>query len=1050
MSKYLRSTYSRALCAMLVALIGLSGIGVIRLAAQAATATILGTITDTSGAVIAGAMIQVKNVGTGVTQATNSDAQGRFRVPELIVGDYEVTASKSGFSTLVHRGITLTVGAQSVVDFALPVGQQQQTVQVEGQVSQVNTTNAAVGSLIDQTQMRELPLNGRDFEQLMWLAPGMQVITSMSPLARQGAEPDMSAAGARPEGQAILLDDEDLSNLNKRGLGDVTGSSLGIEAIAEFQTLTNTYGAQFGGNGVVINSVSKSGTNDFHGTAYEFLRNSYMDARTFIDAGSSPPEFRRNQFGGSLGGPIKKDKMFFFANYEGIRQLLGESAIATVPTANNRTPSFAEASNPTEYNAIVNTMALLPFPTFNINPTAGTGQLTEVASEIVHEDYVLARWDYTLSDKDSILVRFVADHQFINNPFPPQGSAVPLWAELDKDANYFNTAEWRRIISPTMVNTARVSFSRPNTITASGSPQTPVLQFFPASSGRLDGSVDISGLTNIGPDPYVPALQVQNKFTEGDDLLWTRGAHTLRFGAAVLREDSNVFQAIRDGGQWSFPSLAVFLAGGNAQTTVTGTPVGPQYDFYRDFREIDFTPYFQDDWKATSKLTLNLGVRWEFESNPVDAHNALEGVPNYQTSTSFVTIPHVFLKNPSLPDLEPRFGFAYDPFADHKTSIRGGFAITYSPYFPGQYNGAFGSAPPSEILTQSAPTYPTPFTAITPSAVTWATGFAPQNDVTPYLLQYNLNVQREISQGTVLSIGYVGSHGVHELTLQDQNPPEATIDSNGVYHFGEVNSAGTLVENPRLNPNFGFLVAAVPGTTSRYNSMQVTLNRRLTHNLAAQVAYTWSRCIDDGGYPIGSLDGGSSTTVENPYLRDPTDKGLCYFNISQSLRVNFLYPLPFHGNRFKEGWQFSGIFSGSTGLPDSINTGFDRVGYSSSGTPRPNYVEGCQVSVGKVQEWFNPQCFSLQAAGTLGNEGRDTLYGPSNVDMDLALLKDTRINERTHVQFRGELFNIFNHPNLGLPNTSVFTASGPNPTAGQITTQVGNARQVQVALKLIF
>jgi hypothetical protein len=511
-----------------------------------------------------------------------------------------------------------------------------------------------------------------------------------------------------------------------------------------------------------------------------------------------------------------------------------------------------------------------------------------------------------------------------------------------------------------------------------------------------------------------------------------------------------VFQAIRDGSNWSFPSLSVFLAGGNAQTTVGGTPPGPQAYAYRDFREIDFTPYIQDDWKVTSKLTLNLGVRWEFATNPVDPRNALEAVLNYATSTSFVTVPNAFKSNPSWPDFEPRFGFAYDPFANHKTSIRGGFAITYSPYFPGQYIGSYGSSPPWQTLTQSGPAYPIPFSAITPSPVTVATGFAWQNSVTPYLLQYNLNVQREIAQGTVLSVGYVGSHGVHELTLQDQNPPAATIDSSGVYHFATVSSTGSIVVNPRLNPNFGFLDMAVPATTSRYNSLQISLNRRLTRNLQTQVAYTMSRCVDDGGYPIGSLIGDSPTTYENPYLRDPTDKGLCFFNVSQALRINSLYLLPFHGNRFVEGWQITGILSASTGLPITIETGYDRVGYSSTGTPRPNYVSGCQVAVGRQSEWFNPACFSLQAAGTLGDIGRDTVIGPKNVDVDLALLKDTRITEHYRLQFRAELFNIFNHPNLALPNDSLFTASGPNPTAGQITNQVGTARQFQLGLKLIF
>jgi hypothetical protein len=243
---------------------------------------------------------------------------------------------------------------------------------------------------------------------------------------------------------------------------------------------------------------------------------------------------------------------------------------------------------------------------------------------------------------------------------------------------------------------------------------------------------------------------------------------------------------------------------------------------------------------------------------------------------------------------------------------------------------------------------------------------------------------------------------------------------------------------------------AVPNTTSRYNSLQVSMNRRLTNNVQAQVAYTYSNCIDDGGYPIGSLNGGDSpSSYENPYLRS-NDRGLCFFNVKHALRVNALYRLPFHGNRMLDGWQITGIVSATSGYPFTISTGFDRVGYAGTGTPRPNYISGCQVAEGNVSQWFNPACFALQAAGTLGNVGRDNVIGPTNVDADAAILKDTKLTEVIRLQFRAELFNIFNHPNYGLPNASVFTASGPNPTAGQITTIVGSSRQVQFGLKLIF
>src|SRR5579864_893703 len=340
---------------MAILLVGIYGIGVSRLWAQGATATILGTVTDMSGAAVPDAMVQVKNAGTGATQSIATDAQGRFRVPDLGIGDYEVQAAKTGFSTMVHKGITLTVGAQTVVDFALPVGQQQQTVTVEGEASVVETTNAAIGTYTSEQQMRELPLNGRNFEQLIQLAPGVATV-QWSNNAMQGRAAQYSVAGGRPEGQAIMLDDESLQSFWNNGISSITGSSLGVEAIGEFQTLTNSYSAQFGGNGAVINAVSRSGSNSFHGSAFDFLRNSALDARDyFLFTRSSPPPFRRNQYGGSVGGPVKKDKAFFFVDYEGIRQLLQQFGVATVPncTAGFATgPCAITATNPITAAAI--------------------------------------------------------------------------------------------------------------------------------------------------------------------------------------------------------------------------------------------------------------------------------------------------------------------------------------------------------------------------------------------------------------------------------------------------------------------------------------------------------------------------------------------------------------------------------------------------------------------------------------------------------------------------------------------------------------------------
>ena len=1056
--------------AMLLALAG-SGPG--RLHAQGASASIQGTVTDASGATIPDAAIQVRNVGTGVVQNTTSDGQGRFNVPDLGIGEYEVQAQKMGFSTIVRKGITLTVGSQSVVDFALAIGQQTQTVTVEGEASTVNVTNAAVGTLINGTQMSELPLNGRNFEQLIYSAAGVSIVNTMAPNARQGRANAFSTAGARPQGYLLMMDDEAIDNFFRRGMGTITGSSLGMEAMAEFQTLTNTYGAQFGGMGAVMNAVSKSGTNDYHGSAYLFERNSAMDARGFFDPQVNP--FRRGQPGASIGGPIKKDKMFFFANYEGIWQLQAISHIAFVPDASHRTPA-ATVTDPAVASAIVAAMAVYPMPTFGFNAAAGTGEANVFGQTIAHENYLLGRFDYNMSDKDSFFVRYFYDKQHVIDPYnggngTAAGGFLPYWPERDEGMNHFATIEWRRIISPTLINNARVSFSRPNT----GDYQVnsiPGINLVYPGQGHPDPEISITGLTTLGQNIFTPAVDIQNRFTEADDIVWTKGAHTMHVGGYVQRVDSNVFYPFRDGSVWTYSSgLSQFLAG-TAATSFTGTPataagciavIGVPCYTNRDYREVDLVPYFQDDWKVSSRLTLNLGIRYEFSTNANEIHNQLFAITNYVTSTAFTNVPTANATNPNTQNWDPRFGFAYDVFKDHKTALRGGFAITHSPVFVADYNPDYTAVPPWPGTTATGtavfPTFPSSV-AFTPSA---APGWDYYINKAPYLIQYNLNIQRELGQGTVLNIGYVGSHGVDMFSLQEKNAAIPTIN-NGVYTWGTLNAAGTaIVQAPRPNTHFAGLSETEMGSSSRYNSLQVSLNRRLSHNLQFQVAYTWSHCTDDGSSPLGSISGGSTaSTYENPFLRDPIDQGACYFNATSNLRVNGVYTLPFRGNPVVEGWQISGIVTQMTGLPFSLYTGVDDTGYNSAGTPRPNYVGGCVSQVGSVTQWYNPSCYSLQAPGTLGDLGRDTIVGPGLAQLDLSLSKDTRvrkISENFHVQFRAEAYNLFNHPQFGQPGNSVFSSikgtnglPAPNGAAGIISSIATNSsgRQIQLGLKFLF
>src|SRR5215475_12245655 len=480
--------------------------------AQGATASISGTVLDPTGAAIPGASITVKNVGTAFTRTVISDDQGRYLAPELPIGEYEVQASLAGFQTVVRRGISLTVGSRPVVDLQLPIGQAAETVSVTGEISQVETTSSSVSSLVNQTQMRELPLNGRNFEQLILLAPGALSYPAGGSSALVGRAATYSVSGSRPEGYGMLLDNENIQNWWQRGTGAaVTGTSLGIEAIAEFQTLTNTYSAEFGGNGAVINS----GTNSFHGSVYEFLRNNTLDARNFFELKSAAP-FRRNQFGGAVGGPVKPGKAFFFFNYEGLRQHLDQTFQAFVPTLDGRAQAVA---------TVKPIIDLYPTPTSDLG--GGIGTLITVGGQTAKEDYYLGRFDYNLSSNDSIFVRYVNDVGTLVST-----TAIPLWPPLDGSANRYSTVQERHIFSPALLNSFGFSFTRPDTSQTQPTKFAPLQQAFP---GRQDVTITVNGLSSLGANFVNPFRFLQNKFTITDDILWTKGSHSLKIGGRLRR-----------------------------------------------------------------------------------------------------------------------------------------------------------------------------------------------------------------------------------------------------------------------------------------------------------------------------------------------------------------------------------------------------------------------------------------------------------------------------------------------------------------------------------
>ena len=1047
----------------------LLGTGSIILNSQATNATVLGTVTDGTGAVMPGVSIRVKNVDTGGTQSTLTDDAGRFQMPSLSIGNYEVEATMPGFKTIVRRPVTLGVSGSVLVDFSLEVGPSEETLFVEAVTPLVETQSPASSSIttFNQRQLQNLPLNGRNLTELIAMNPGVAMAPMGSAAMKNGdmgmsmltpiyvSGESHSVTGARAEGQAFLLDNTDIRGFWNRGTGSgAVGSSLGVEAVAGLQLLTTSYGAQLGGNGSVVNAVTKSGTNSLHGSVYEFLRNSALNARNFFDVTSDPSPSRKNQFGASLGGPIKKEKLFSFFNYEGLRESQNQTGVAFVPDTGVRQGILPGLSAPIAiHSSIKPIFDLYPLPNGR-NLGGGIGEYRTNADIVAHENYFLGRVDWFISARDSLFARYVSDRADFIQPFA--GSPIPSWPEQDETANQYFTLQESRFVSSSLVNALRFSLVRP-VETGRTTARHSALQFFPGL-GWEDAFMDIGGgVSIIGSSLTLPFSMVQNRFTYADDATWIRSAHTLQFGASIDRIQSNTNIAFWSAGWYSFLNLDQFLRGipfkfvGVAPGNGNGT---------RDFREVAVTPYFNDEWKVTPHLTLNAGLRYDYGSNPSGVRHPLYAIVDPPNGTGFERVSHVFKSSPNTKNWDPRFGFAWDPLRDRKTSVRGGFGIFHIRMAPRSYVQAFTSSPPFFRHNLSDPPFPNPFpvSPVTPP-VTVNEGLHYSLTSAPYQMEWSLSLQREILN-SVLMVSYAGSRGIHLLVPRDLNPPTPAVGPDGLERYGTLSASGAVTPNPRINPAFGRINTLVADGNSSYSSLQASFDRRVTRNLNAMLSYTWSKCIDNGS---GSflIEETSPSAITNLALSNPydarADRGLCAFDRRHSFRGATMISLPFERNRLLAGWMISAIVMANSGRPFSVTDGFDQAGFANWARTRsrPDAVPGCKPIIGKADRWYDPACFRLQPVGRPGNLGRNTLTGPGMFTTDLALIRDIRLREAATLQFRTEVFNVFNHPNFGLPDLDVFVPDGTggatvSPTAGRITTTTTPGRQVQFGVKILF
>ncbi|HET9833120.1 MAG TPA: TonB-dependent receptor [Vicinamibacterales bacterium] len=1034
--------------------------------AQAVRGTVLGTITDKTGAVLPGVTVAVTNTETGVMQNTLSDAQGHYSVSDLQPGTYSVESSLTGFQKIIREGIRVVVGAQVPVDFSLGPSAVSETVTVSAAAPVVDTVSAALGTVVEQKQMTELPLADRSYSRLIVLAPGANEVPPATAGGQFqqffGRQPQYTVSGARPEGQVFLMDNTNVQNYWNRGSGSgQLGTTLGVDAIAEYQVLTNTYSAQFGGNGVAINAITKSGTNQFHGSIFEYYRNNKLDASNFFDQllGRPDPTFNKNQFGVSQGGPLVKNKAFYFFNYEGLRQTLGTTQVITVPDGNAR-GGVVNGVRVGVSPVIAPVLALYPLPTRQSAAQAaqGVGQTDVTNSVAGHENYFVGRVDYTITNRTSLFARYTGDVASVAEP--NSGSPIPLWNSNDETGNHYVTAELRHVLRPSLLSSLRVGVTRTQEAATRTDLDNGLLTFFP---GRLDGTVAAgSGIVGLGGNQVLPFTQRQTRFVIADDIAWTASGHTLKVGFEYERQQTFVNLPLFGDGAWTFPSLTAFLQ--NQPSLFLGALPG-QNDAARNIDEWRLTTYAQDEWRLGQRVTLNLGLRYDPRGNPTldKGQTLVSGV----TSTGFTSVTQAFAHNPTLNNWEPRLGIAFDPANDHRTAIRAGYGIFHSTITANRLGPAYGVNPPFAIGAQvripipgiPVPVFPTPNPSASQISLMQGLDYDVQSE--PRLQQWNVNIQRELAANTSVTLAYVGSHGDHLQQQRDTNPVLPRTLADGTLVYGSRAGAQT-VSNARLNPVFAALTSGNTIAESSYQSFQAALNRRFEHGIQSQISYTLSRCRDtSSGNSL--FEGGQVAT--NPYDLG-YDYGPCQIDRTHNLRASAVYQLPFQANRLVDGWQVSAIVTAVSGAPFTPAIGFDQSGLQTAGQ-RPNLAGGrsldnivtggtVDATCGCITQYFDPTAFTLPAAGTLGTSvGRNSLRGPGLFTVDLGVSKNVAFAARgTYVQLRLEVFNLFNRVNYGGPNPTIFiaTADGtaaPNPTAGQITTALA-PRQVQLAVKLVF
>jgi len=1069
------------------------------------SASLFGVITDPSGAAVAGAIVTTKNLDTGVSRTATTDQSGRYRFFLLPVGLYEVRVRKDGFAEGIRSGISLAVGQDASVDLGLRVGQASEQVKVTADAPVVSLTTQDISGLVGERAVKDLPLNGRSYDLLLPLNPGIVNFTSEKTggigVSNSTTGNNFAVSGNRPQQNMFLLNGVEFTGAAENNMqpGGTSGELLGVEAVREFNVLRDSYGAEYGKRpGGQVTIVTQSGTNELHGTVYEFLRNNALDAPNYFDQGSAPP-FQRNQFGAALGGPIRKGKSFIFGNYEGLRQHLHQTSAAFVPDAASRAAAVP---------SVQPLLNLWPEAPADAPDFSGIAQFFSSPLQTIRDDFGTVRFDQTVSSRDSLSAVYTIDdgEDFTETVLDPYSSD-----KLTLREQVFSVDETHSF-SPSTLNVARVGYSRAGYFfTGLPTPGTPAASVSGFLLGHQVGAVVVGGSAASNPQAAIGLAGsnngsnltiARNLYTFEDRVAMTRGRHQLTFGVWFQPFQSNETIALSQYGQATFSSLTNFLQGNISSFLWDPAPT------QMNWRSLFGAGYAEDTIRVLPRLTVSLGFRSEFTTGWNEAHGR---AANYTFSNGVISdTPHIgdslLTTNQAKFLPQPRIGLAWSPASD-KTVIRAGF---------GMYNDlqdALGyrtdqNAPFNPVYSVGSATVPYPVSSLPidpsappPTGAKLVPGGVQPDMKTPTLISWSLRLQQELTPDSSLSVGYVGSHGYHELIGIDANEPFPVIcpasPCPAVYPTWDPSQPTTSTNSPAIGFTVGSPLAGKPvpagayyipaGTPranhtiantwtwfsqgiSNYNALQVDVNRRFSRGLSLRGVYTWSKALDDGDSLNATAAANAPGLVSNPFnLR--ADYGLATYDVRHIGVINAIYMLPFGkgqlignslegwSNALVSGWSVNSIVTIQSGFPFTPQLSYNPSNNGDTRNPVRPFVNPDftgPVILGKPSQWFNPKAFLAPPAtsGFYGNLGRDTLIGPGLATWDFSVFKTTTLRERLSFQFRAEIFNLLNRANFNTPNLITFTSSTAGTktsgTAGAIASTSTTSRQIQFGLKLIW